>query len=352
MFGPHRVAPVGEDRPSLGGFVPLGGVDRRVEQAFVVETERGSHRLAILEDLETRRELHCRDVVHLLEQREIAVALDVARYAGVPIPVPRPADVAALLAEADVLETGLAKSVPQQQTCETCTDDQDLAFVGERIALDRVLGVDVFEVRRKFPLERHVVSSASSGFFELAVLGLFVCVKDRAWWLLRQCKKRLVFQHAVAGTGDLLAGFGRSCSEYLEPSLGVNADRIVVHIVTPARWVSAFDPMPTARTANKRAVLITEGEQVFPRTLRNLIHGLETPIRVPCLGDRILHPEVPLASVVATSRTLSSEQLGIRVERLGFASPFIAGTRQVEVGHAASVGALYVTAVERGSDTD
>ena len=104
----HRVAAVGGDRPTAGRLVPLGALDRGVEQAVLVEAELLGHRLAVLEDLEPRRELHRRDVAHLLEQRQVAVGLDVAGDARVAVPVPRAADVAALLAEPDIDEARLA----------------------------------------------------------------------------------------------------------------------------------------------------------------------------------------------------------------------------------------------------
>ena len=135
--GPHGVTAVGVDGPAAALLVPLGLLDGGVEEAVVVEAELLGHLLAVLEDLEARRELHRRDVLHLLQQREVAVGLDVAGDARVAVPVPGAADVAALLAEAHVVEPGLAELVPEQQAGEAGADHEDVALVGERLALDR-----------------------------------------------------------------------------------------------------------------------------------------------------------------------------------------------------------------------
>ena len=105
-----------------------------MKQTALEEPEALGHRLAVLEDLEPRRELHGRDVSHLLEQGQVAVRLDVAGDAGIPIPVPRAADVAALLAEPDIDEARLAELVPEQQTGEARPDDDDVALVRQRLA--------------------------------------------------------------------------------------------------------------------------------------------------------------------------------------------------------------------------
>ena len=129
-----------------GVLVPLGAGHRGVEQAVVVEAELLRHLLAVLEDLEARRELHRREVLHLLQQREVRVGLDVAGDARVAVPVPGAADVAAPLAEADVVEAGLGELVPQQQTGEAGADDEDVALVGQGFTLDRRRRVVVLEV--------------------------------------------------------------------------------------------------------------------------------------------------------------------------------------------------------------
>ena len=89
------------------------------------------------------------DVVHLLQERQVAVRLDVAHRAGIAIPVPSAAEVAALLDYADVLEAGLAQAGAHQESAEATADDDDLDLVVEGRAFDLVIHVRVVDVARK-----------------------------------------------------------------------------------------------------------------------------------------------------------------------------------------------------------
>ena len=155
--GTHGVTPIGGHRPAPGRLVPGRLLDGRVEEATLVEAEALGHLLAVLEDLEPGGELHRRDVAHLLQQRQVAVGLDVARDTRIAVPVPRPPDVAALLAEPHVGEPGLAQLVPQQQPREAGPDDQHLALVGQPRARHRLARVRVDQVAGELTLHRHVV---------------------------------------------------------------------------------------------------------------------------------------------------------------------------------------------------
>src|SRR5205823_14457654 len=96
-----------------------------------VESEFPGDPLAILEDLETRGELHGRHVAGLFEQWQVAVGLHVTGDAGIAVPVPGPADVTALLAEPHVVEPSLPKLVPEQQAGEAGADNDDFTLVGQ-----------------------------------------------------------------------------------------------------------------------------------------------------------------------------------------------------------------------------
>src|SRR5262249_20003022 len=127
----HGVAAVGMNGPTSCRLVPGGLLDGGVEEAALVEAEALGHALTVLEDLEPRGELHRGDVAHFLQQRQVAIALDVAGDGGIAIPVPRATDVAALLAEAYVGEACLHQAVPKQQRPETRANDQYLALILE-----------------------------------------------------------------------------------------------------------------------------------------------------------------------------------------------------------------------------
>ena len=86
-----------------------------------------------------------RHVADLLEQRQVDVRLDVALRARVAVPVPRAAEVAALLDEPDVVDAGLLQAGAGEQAAEATADDDDVDLVGQRLALDR-LDVRVVDV--------------------------------------------------------------------------------------------------------------------------------------------------------------------------------------------------------------
>ena len=71
-----------------------------------------------------------RDVAGLLQQRQVDVALDVALRAGIAVPVPGAAEVAALLDDADALDPGLAQPGAGHQAAEAAADDQHVDLVG------------------------------------------------------------------------------------------------------------------------------------------------------------------------------------------------------------------------------
>ena len=222
--GLHRIAAIGGHRPAARLLVPHRRLHRRVEQAVLVERELLGHRLAVLEDLEARRELHRRDVAHLLEQREVAVGLDVAGDARVPVPVPRAADVAALLAEADVVEPGLAELVPQQQAGEPGADDEHVALVRQRLTRHRVGRVDVLQVLGELALHRHVVGGAAAGLLVLAVLLLLLDAERRPGRVRRQRLQLDVVGDPVARARDPVRRLGGAGVERLAARHGVGAD--------------------------------------------------------------------------------------------------------------------------------
>ncbi len=94
-------------------------------------------RLAVSEDLGGLGVLLLRDVADLLEQREVHVRLDVAGGARIAVPVPRAAEVTALLDQTDVVDAGLPEPGSGEQTAEAAADDQHLDVVVQRAAFER-----------------------------------------------------------------------------------------------------------------------------------------------------------------------------------------------------------------------
>src|SRR5579885_2193641 len=206
----HPVAAIRLDDPAARGLVPGRRLDRRMEQAAVIEAELLRHRLAVLEDFEARSELHRRDVPHLFEQRQVAVGFDVAGDTGIAVPVPGAADVAAFFAESHVDETGVPQLVPEQQSAETGADHQDLAFVGQRLARNRRFRIHVVQVLLELAFHRDVIGGAAAGFLEFAVLGLLFCIESRAGRQLWQFFELLIGQDGVALAGNFFRSLGRS----------------------------------------------------------------------------------------------------------------------------------------------
>ena len=87
---------------------------------------------------------------------------------------------------------------------------------------DRIGRVDVLEVLGELALHRHVVGRASPGLLERPVLRLLLGVEHRARGLLGQHLQRLVRQHSVPGPGDrpVRRGFG---VEHLQAGRGIDA---------------------------------------------------------------------------------------------------------------------------------
>ncbi len=222
---PHRIAAVGPDDPAPGRLVPGGLLDRGVEQAVFVEAEHVGEPLTVFEDLETRGEFHRRDIARLLEERQVAVGLHIAGDARIAVPVPGAADVAALLAETDVLEAGVAQLVPEQQTGEAAAHHQDFALVGQRLPLDRRRRVDIGEVFREVAFQGDVVGGAAARLLERAVSGLFLGIEGGAGRELGHGREPLVGDNRVALAGDPVVGHGGAGVEDLQAGGGIDADR-------------------------------------------------------------------------------------------------------------------------------
>ncbi len=77
-----------------------------------------------------------RDVVELLEHREVDVRLDVAHHARVAVPVPGAPDAARLVDDADPLDAGLAEVGAGEDAGDPPAHDHDIDVVGDRVALD------------------------------------------------------------------------------------------------------------------------------------------------------------------------------------------------------------------------
>ena len=214
---PHGVAAVRGDGPAAAGLVPLGLLDGRVEQAAVVEA--GSLAMAWQYSRISKPDANfiVGIVAHLLEQRQIAVALDVAGDAGIAVPVPGAADVAALLAEAHIGEAGLAQLVPEQQRRRSRRRSPGSrnrrSAPRARPAAPNRRRRDTWRTRLPSPCSRRRPRRAS---LNARYLRLLLGIEHGARRRRRQRLQRLVGDGGIALAGDPLGRLGGAGIEDLQ----------------------------------------------------------------------------------------------------------------------------------------
>ena len=128
------VAAVGADPPAGGAVVPLRSGHPGVEEGVGHEVEPVGDRLQVQPDLLAGGVALGRDVVELLQHREVDVRLDVAHHARVAVPVPGAADAAGLVDDADPLDARLAQLGAGEDAGDPAADDHDVDVVGDRVA--------------------------------------------------------------------------------------------------------------------------------------------------------------------------------------------------------------------------
>src|SRR5207237_7313375 len=124
------------DDPTTGVLVPADVGHLGLEARVVVQPEVLADVLAVLEDLGRVRVLLLGHVADFFEQRQVDVGLDVAHRARVAVPVPRAAEVAALLDDAHVVDAGFVQTRPRHYPTEAAADYGDLDAVGKRRPVD------------------------------------------------------------------------------------------------------------------------------------------------------------------------------------------------------------------------
>ncbi len=125
-------------------------------------------------DLRRERVLLLRHVAEFFEQRQIAVRLDVALRAGIAVPVPGAAEVAARFDDAEVGETRLAKARARQQATKAAADDHDVDFVGERFACEPRLHVRIVDEVRELAGDLYILVVALRTHTLVAFLPVFL----------------------------------------------------------------------------------------------------------------------------------------------------------------------------------
>ena len=170
----NPVVAVGGDEPAALVLAPGERFDLSLKACVAIEIELLADPPRMREDFRREGVLLLRDVAGFLEQRQIDVRLDVALRAGIAVPVPGAAEVAALLDDADILDAGLAQTRARQQAAEAAADDHDLHRVVQRRAGEAGIDVGIVDVAAEVALHFDVllVAVGAQAFVALlAILG-------------------------------------------------------------------------------------------------------------------------------------------------------------------------------------
>ena len=140
---PDVVVAIGRDVPSAEILVPVDRAHPRAPDRTLVEVVVPTDALRVLEDLVDVGVLLLRRVAELLEQRQIAVRIGVALRAGIAVPVPGAAEVAAGLDDPERRDASLRQAGSSEQAAEAAADDRHVDLVDDRLAGELGVGVGV-----------------------------------------------------------------------------------------------------------------------------------------------------------------------------------------------------------------
>ena len=141
------------------------------------------------EDFRREAVLFLRDVAGLFKQRQVDVGLDVALGARIAVPIPRAAEVAALLDHAKVRNARFAQSGTGQEAAETAADDDDIHIVRQRFALKTRRYVGVVDEMGELAVHFNVlfVAVLAQAFVALLAVLAAQCVRVEIELLLSVC---------------------------------------------------------------------------------------------------------------------------------------------------------------------
>ena len=141
--GADAVKAMRADMPALVVFVPPHLGHAGLEDGPVVQAEVFRNPLAVVEDLGRVGVLLLRHESRLLQERQVAVGLDVALRARVAVPVPRAAEVSAGFDDAEVGDAPLLQPRPRHQAAESGADDGDIDVQINRLPVEIRIGVGI-----------------------------------------------------------------------------------------------------------------------------------------------------------------------------------------------------------------
>ena len=167
------IAAIGADDPARFCLVPVEAHDLGVEQRVVVEAILLADALAVREDFRRMRIFLRRHVAGFFEQRHVDHRRRIALRAGIPVPVPGAAEVAALLDDADIPDAGFRQPRGGGEPGKAAADEGEGDVVGLRIARgDRRIGI--VEIMRELPRDAEILVVAVGAQPLVALLQIFL----------------------------------------------------------------------------------------------------------------------------------------------------------------------------------
>jgi hypothetical protein len=150
------VAPRRTDDPARLRGVPIEARHLGVKQRIVVEIELPPDPLAVRQDLRRMRVFLRRHVAGLFEQRHVDHRRGVTLRAGISVPVPGAAEIAALLDDADILDAGLGQPRRSGEPGKAAADKGEGDVIRLRCALDH-RRVGILEIMRELALDLEIL---------------------------------------------------------------------------------------------------------------------------------------------------------------------------------------------------
>ncbi len=169
----HPIVAVGGNDPPALVLAPRERFDLRLKACVAIQIELLADTPRMRQDFRRIRVLLFRDITGFLEQRQIDVRLDIALRAGIAVPVPGAAEVAALLDDANALDAGLAQPGARQQSAEAAANDHDVHRVVQRRTGEARIDIRIVDVTAEVALHFDVLFVAIGAKAFIAFLAIF-----------------------------------------------------------------------------------------------------------------------------------------------------------------------------------
>jgi hypothetical protein len=150
------IAAVGADVPARLCLVPVEAYDLGVKQRVVVQAILLADALAVRQYFRRMRIFLRRHVAGFFEQRHVDHRRGIALRAGIPVPVPGAAEVAALLDDPNIPDTGFRQPRGSGEPGKAPAEESEGDVIGLRLACgDRRIGI--VEIMRELPRNAEIL---------------------------------------------------------------------------------------------------------------------------------------------------------------------------------------------------